>query len=252
MATDVISWRNDLGIRHLVYADIVPDLEHSISASATSLPVETGASISDHVVLGDEIVTFSIRQTQSPAAPDSPVPPPDISNRRFAAYAPKRITVRQSRRIEHNAAGVVSAGVRALSAVVPAVATVLTPLAGFDRINEVHEMLMRCILGSFEATIKFRGRYYTPMILESISLSYSADNVGSGLFKVSAKKVKKTTTLLATGLLEDPATLRARDLSAEGAAAKKAADAQRQAQIEKAKVDAQKGSLAAEATGWGA
>jgi hypothetical protein len=200
----LVQWEDAAGVLHLLDADLVLTAADERTSEATEHAIETGATISDHVIQKPNRMVLQIAQTQTPiVAPDS----------RFAER-PHQLEIRESEFRPGGLLALTSAARSFVSglfggapgAIVVHTLSAETPV---DRVNELHDELIDLQQRAQLITVAYRGRRHPDQLITRVTLTHEPP-AGLGKFAVELIQIRSVATRAALGedALPDPADLR--------------------------------------------
>jgi hypothetical protein len=235
-ADSLFSWLDVAGNLNVLDVDVVMSTSDKREARLTDHVVETGAVVTDHIVIQPEQLSFELVVTQSPMiAPGFAV-----------GFTTVEIEGAQLNQVQHNMSVRSSqfkpGGFLFLS---QGLTTAVTNLFGLaeetpssftgststgkassiqiktiktdqpvDRVNDAHDTLIEIMNTGLLVTVSFKGRIYTDYLLRSVELTQGPNESGMGRFKV---EVRAFHTVSAVNVkLPDPADFRALPKSKKG------------------------------------
>lgn len=195
-------------------ADMIADGSAEKTLDLTQHPIEDGSPVSDHAIRKPLTVSLTLVQTQTPVRPTN-----GFSRQQMQGSAAKQtpdrqtnvVNVRKNAGIQANVAGLVRAGLSALSsaasgpvtieglkvgkaAPAPLSITVLAADSPVDRINEFNDELWRIQEAVELVTVNFKGRAYPNMVLTRVSRSDTSGAVGRSTFSCEFQFLAKVST----------------------------------------------------------
>lgn len=226
----LFSWQDASGNTRRLDVDVVMSASDKRSAKLTDHVVETGAVITDHVVIQPESLSLDLVVTQTPINADADFAPAAIdinSSSQTLKGATHRIKVQPNAFVPGGflllSQGVRTAVTSLLGAVTGAdsnmqgskveIATtsgrvsVLQASAPVDRVVRVHDQLIEIMNNVLLVTVSFKGRLYVDYLLTEVELSEQAGKAGMASFKVQARAFRTVTGTSVN--LPDPADFRA-------------------------------------------
>lgn len=244
IADSLFSWLDAAGNTHTLDADVVMSTADKRTAQLTDHVVETGAVVTDHIVIRPEQLNFELLVTQTPmSGPNMVVRPLPIEVAGNALEpATHNINVRKSQ-FQPGGFLFLSTGVRAAvtslfgggeeipstfkgSAVARRASTVqvstLQANAPTDHVNTAFDTLVEIMNTGLLVTVSFQGRLYLDYLLTSVELTQGPGEAGCGRFKVEARAFRVVTGVNVE--LPDPADFRALPKQTKGNKAAKTPD----------------------------
>lgn len=232
VTASLFSWDDADGNAQTLDVDVVMAATDRRTAKLTDHVVETGAVITDHVVIQPEELALELVVSQTPLRgkgfsfqraerevggtklneKDQPleVPPNAFQPGGFLLLSQgARAAVGAVIGLIAGASGVASTfkgheQVRTSGTVAVAVLQSDEPV---DRVNEVHDRLVEIMNAALPVTVSFKGKLYKEYLLTEIELNHGAGYFGGGKFKVQARAFRTVTGVAAQ--LPDPADFRA-------------------------------------------
>lgn len=238
LVSSLISWEDENGTTQTLDVDVVMAATDRRTAKLTDHVVETGATITDHVIIQPEELTLELVVSQTP-----------LKGKGFARqktaieYKGTKLTSKQypleipPSRFQPGGFFLVSAGAQAaIGAIVGLLGggvgasgmtgsevqqtsgsgsiDVLQADQPVDRVSEAHDRLIEIMNGALPVTISFKGRLYNQYLLTEVELTQAAGSFGAGKFKVQARAFRTVTGT--TVELPDPSDFRALANKAKG------------------------------------
>jgi hypothetical protein len=179
------------------------------TAEVTEHSVESGAKISDHVVINPETLSLELVVTQTPVTEVSGMGRSNLElNVRPSQFVPGGFLA-------------LSSGVRAaVSSLLtkekqPVAVNTLQATGGDkDRIADAHDQLIRILSNALPVTVNFKGRIYSDYLLTRVTLTSNPGEFGMGRFTVDAQSIRTVTGEKVQ--LPDPADFRAQPKKSSG------------------------------------
>lgn len=231
IADSLFSWLDAAGNVNTLDVDVVMSTNDKRRARLTDHVVETGAVVTDHIVIQPEELGFELLMTQTPMGGAGMAPAPlalEVAGARSLVPATLPISVPPSR-FQPGGFLLLSTGLRSVVASVfgggadtptsaqgsrataPAAATLqvntLQAASPVDRVNDTFDTLIEILTTGLLVTVSFKGRLYLDYLLTSVELSQGKGEFGCGRFKVEARAFRTVTGV--NVLLPDPADFRA-------------------------------------------
>jgi hypothetical protein len=234
IADSLFSWLDPAGNVNTLDVDVVMSTSDKRMARLSDHVVETGAVVTDHIVIQPEALSFELLVTQTPlGGPGSGMTAAPVSLEvasRSLEPATLPISVPPSR-FQPGGFLLLSTGLRSVVASVfggggdatPSQAqgsrstattstlkvNVLQATGGapVDRVNDAHDTLIEIMNTGLLVTVSFKGRLYLDYLLTSVELSQGKGEAGCGRFKVEARAFRTVTGVNVN--LPDPADFRA-------------------------------------------
>jgi hypothetical protein len=231
IADSLFSWLDAAGNTNTLDVDVVMATSDKRTAKLTDHVVETGAVVTDHIVIMPEEVTFELVMTQTPFAgsnaPGFAMGGMQVSaNGRQLTPGTNSISVRKSQfqpggflLLSSGLRSVISSvfggestpsqasGSRSTETTTTLSANVLQSSSPIDRVNETHDTLVEVMNTGLLVTISFRGRLYLDYLLTSVELSQGPGEGGMGRFMVALRAFRTVTGV--NVVLPDPTDFRA-------------------------------------------
>jgi hypothetical protein len=226
----LFSWQDASGNTNTLDVDVVMSSDDTREAKLTDHVVETGAVITDHVVIQPEALSLDLVVTQTPmnVGGDFVMTAGEISapGQKLKAQT-HPIQIRPSQ-FQPGGFLLLSTGLRgAISSLLSASGgnsdqmsgsklestssslrvSTLRSSAAVDRVGDVHDRLVEIMNGALLVTVSFKGRLYIDYLLTRIQLVQQAGKAGMGTFKIQARAFRTVTGT--TVNLPDPADFRA-------------------------------------------
>lgn len=229
IAESLFSWLDAAGNINTLDVDVVMSTDDERTAHLTDHVVETGAVVTDHIVIRPEQLSFELLVTQTPMGGVGMAPSPLAIETGSSALVPTAhpITVRKSQ-FQPGGFLLLSTGLRSAisdllraqdapstmqgSASTRTTSTVsvnvLQATGGpVDRVNEAFDTLVGIMNTGLLVTVSFKGRLYLDYLLTSVKLSQGKGDAGCGRFMVKARAFRTVTGVNVQ--LPDPADFRA-------------------------------------------
>jgi hypothetical protein len=228
IADSLFSWLDPAGNVHTLDVDVAMTTDDERKVRLTDHVVETGAVVTDHIVLQPEELSFELVMTQTPMLVGNGFAQQNISleisgNRLASATVP--ITVAKSR-FQPGGFLLLSSGLRSVVANLFGADTpssmqgsrveqtkstvqvgVLQATQPVDRVNDTHDALIEIMNTGLLVTVSFKGRLYLDYLLTKVKLSQGKGEAGMGRFKVDLRAFRAVTGV--NVVLPDPADFRA-------------------------------------------
>jgi hypothetical protein len=239
VTASLFSWDDADGNAQTLDVDVVMAATDRRTAKLTDHVVETGAVITDHVVIQPEELTLELVVSQTPLRgkgfafqrverevggtklneKDQPleVPPNAFQPGGFLLLSQgARAAVGAVIGLIAGASGVASTfkGHEQVQTRGTVAAAVLQSDEPVDRVNEVHDRLVEIMNSALPVTVSFKGKLYSEYLLTEIELNHGAGYFGGGKFKVQARAFHTVTGVAVK--LPDPADFRAAAKKAAG------------------------------------
>lgn len=237
IADSLFSWLDPAGNVNTLDVDVVMSTSDKRTAHLTDHVVETGAVVTDHIVIKPEALSFELVVTQTPLAPlpgaaggggfEAQNVTLDVPGRRLEPTA-LAVSVRKSQfqpggfllltsGLRSAVADLFGGGEETPTTVQGSASTVtasslqvrvLQATGGpVDRVNDTFDTLITILNTGLLVTVSFKGRLYIDYLLTSVELSQGPREAGMGRFKVEARAFRTVTGT--TVVLPDPADFRA-------------------------------------------
>lgn len=244
ISDSLFSWLDAAGNVHTLDVDVVMTTNDKRVARLTDHVVETGAVVTDHIVLQPESLNFELIVTQTPLLAGNGFAQQNVSlevaGRRLE---PAQIPIRIPKsRFQPGGFLLLSSGLRSVvadlfgSAETPTTAQgsravetqstisarVLQATSPVDRVNDTFDALVEILKTGLLVTVSFKGRLYIDYLLTTVELTQGKGEFGCGRFKVEARAFRAVTGVNVT--LPDPADFRALPKLAKGNAPTKTPD----------------------------
>jgi hypothetical protein len=224
----LFSWLDAASNLNTLDVDVVRATADKRQAKLTDHVVETGAVVTDHIVIQPEELTLELVVTQTPmggAGFSSVRSTIDVAGRKLDS-ATVDITVRKSQ-FQPGGFLLLTSGVRAAVGALfggeelpskfngsitretssTVQFTAIQATAPVDRVNDAHETLIDIMNTGLLVTVSFKGRLYVDYLLKEVELTQGPGESGMGRFRVMARAFR---TVQATQVsLPDPADFRA-------------------------------------------
>lgn len=214
-ADNLFSWVDAAGNTNVLNVDIVMTTEDERVAKLTDHVVETGAVVTDHIVIQPESLALELLVTQTPMGGPGMTMQPlalevGVADRQTDTH---RIEVRQSQ-FQPGGFLLVSSGLQSVTnfllrreTVTPQEfvgsnvvekfsslqARTLQSLAPADRVNQAFDTLIGIMNSGLLVTVSFKGRLYVDYLLTSVGLSQGKGEAGCGRFRVRARAFRTVT-----------------------------------------------------------
>lgn len=225
----LFSWLDASGSTRTLDVDVVMNANDVREAKLTDHVVETGAVITDHVVIQPEALSLDLVVTQTPISAGAGFGGANIdiaTSSQTLSGATHTIKVQPSA-FQPGGFLLLSQGLRSavgslMGALGPATTmqgskvekssssarvSVLQATGGpVDRVADVHDQLIEIMNGALLVTVSFKGRLYIDYLLTKIELQHSSGKAGMGTFKVTARAFRTVTGTSVN--LPDPADFR--------------------------------------------
>ncbi len=239
LTASLFSWDDADGNAHTLDVDVVTAATDRRTAKLTDHVVETGAVITDHVVIQPEELTLELVVSQTPLrgvgfarqraerevggtrldkkSHPLNVPPNAFQPGGFLLLSQgARQAVGAVIGLIAGAAGVASTfeGHEQVQTRGTIGVDVLQSDSPVDRVNETHDRLVDIMNGALPVTVSFKGKLYKEYLLTEVELNHGAGYFGGGKFKVQARAFRTVTGT--TAQLPDPADFRAAAKKAAG------------------------------------
>jgi hypothetical protein len=245
IADSLFSWLDAAGNVNTLDVDVVMSTNDKRVARLTDHVVETGAVVTDHIVLQPEILNFELIVTQTPMLAGNGFAQQNVSlevSGRRLEPAQVPITIPKSR-FQPGGFLLLSSGLRSVVADLfgsasetPTTAQgsrsvetkstisarVLQATAPVDRVNDTFDTLVEILNTGLLVTVSFKGRLYIDYLLTTVELVQGKNEAGMGRFKVEARAFRAVTGVNVA--LPDPADFRALPKLAKGNAPTKTPD----------------------------
>ncbi len=233
VADSLFSWLDQAGNTNTLDVDVVMSTNDKRTAKLTDHVVETGAVVTDHIVIMPEEVSFELVMTQTPFegrnAPGFAMAASSLSaaGRQLNA-ATNPISVRKSQfqpggflLLSSGLRSAVSSlfggedipsqasGSRSVETTAALSANVLQSNSPIDRVNETFDTLVEIMNTGLLVTVSFQGRLYIDFLLTSVELSQGPGESGMGRFKVELRAFRTVKGVPVK--LPDPADFRAEE-----------------------------------------
>lgn len=246
LQTSLFSWTASDGSTQTLDVDVVMAAVDRRTAKMTDHVVETGATITDHVVVQPEMLSLDLLVTQTPIQPGDGMRAGTLSleastQRSQAKTYPLEIPPNNFQPggfllISQGVRSVISAGINLITGAAGGgpqmagsdytveagtiqAANVLQADSPTDRVAAVHDRLVEILTGALLVTVSFKGVLYVDYILTQVELTQAA---GHGRFKVEARALRTVTGT--TAALPSPADFRAKASVKKGAKPTKTPD----------------------------
>lgn len=221
----LFSWLDAAGNLNTLDVDVVRATADKRQAKLTDHVVETGAVVTDHIVIQPEELTLELVMTQTPFAGTPVRTTIDVEGRKLDSTTVD-MTVRKSQ-FQPGGFLLLSSGARAaVNALfggeeLPSkfngsitrttqstiqIATFQTPTR-VDRVNDTHDTLIGIMNTGLLVTVSFKGRLYVDYLLREVELTQGPGESGMGRFRVTARSFRTVTATAVS--LPDPADFRA-------------------------------------------
>jgi Dit-like tail protein len=233
IADSLFSWLDAAGNTNTLDVDVVMSTADKRTARLTDHVVETGAVVTDHIVIQPETLSFELLVTQTPhggkgqsrgfslQATEITVDSMSLNSVTVPIQVPKSrfkpggffLLSQGLRSIVEDALGLgadiptkVKGSASRLSSRTMNVAT-LKADTEVDRVNVAHDTLVGIMNTGLLVTVSFKGRLYLDYLLTSVELSQGKGESGCGRFKVEVRAFR---TVKGTNVaLPDPTDFRA-------------------------------------------
>lgn len=212
-SASLFTWNDEAGVEHTLDVDVVSSAVDERTATLTDHSVETGAVITDHVVVHPETLTLELAVTQTPVFVRKGEQGFQLAN--------MSLDVRPSQFVPGGflalTSGVRSAVTSLLGAAVeggPVATKVLQATQPVDRVNDVHDHLIRILQGALPVTVNFKGRIYEDYLLTRVTLTSNPGEFGMGRFSVDLRAFRTVTGEVVT--LPNPADFRVLPKASKG------------------------------------
>ena len=238
LVSSLISWEDANGTTQTLDVDVVMAATDRRTAKLTDHVVETGATITDHVIIQPEELTLELVVSQTPLKGKGFARQLsgglEIGGTRLAKkqypleIPPSRFTPGGFFLIGTGAQAIVGAVIGLISGGEPSGMTgsevqqtrgtiqvdALKADQPVDRVSEAHDRLIEIMNGALPVTISFKGRLYNQYLLTEVVLEQAAGSFGAGKFKVTARAFRTVNSKEAK--LPDPSDFRAQAKTAKG------------------------------------
>jgi hypothetical protein len=230
IADSLFSWLDAAGNTNTLDVDVVMSTNDKRVAHLSDHVVETGAVVTDHIVLRPEVLQFELLVTQTPMGgpnmSEQALPIQVRAGTLSAARVP--INIRKSQ-FQPGGFLLLSSGVRSVIGgllgggqdrpstfegkvstmqVSTVQARTLQATGGdVDYVNEAFDTLVGILNTGLLVTVSFKGRLYIDYLLTSVELSQGKGDAGCGRFKVEARAFRTVSGVNVD--LPDPADFRA-------------------------------------------
>lgn len=247
IADSLFSWLDPAGNVNTLDVDVVMSTRDKRMARLSDHVVETGAVVTDHIVIQPEVLDFELLVTQTPMGGSgmSLIPVSlELSNRSLVpaslpiSVAPSRFQpggfLLLSTGLRSVVAGLFGGGgadtpsqaqgsaSRATTSALQVNVLQVTAGAPVDPVNDTHDTLIEIMNTGLLVTVSFKGRLYLDYLLTSVELSQGKGEAGCGRFKVEARAFRTVTGVNVA--LPDPADFRALPKVSKGNTPAKTAD----------------------------
>ncbi len=206
----LFTWEDESGTEHVLDVDVVSSAIDERTAELSDHPVETGAVITDHVIINPETISFELVVSQTPVNEAEGFGrrnlPLDVRPSQFVPGGFFAVT--------QGVRTAVTSLIGAASGAPVAVNTLQATGGDKDRVSDAHDQLIRILQSALLVTITFKGRIYTDYLLTRVTLTHNPGEFGMGRFGVDARAFRTVTG--ATVQLPDPADFRALPKTASG------------------------------------
>lgn len=220
-SASLMTWNDEAGVEHTLDVDVVSAAVDERTATLTDHSVETGAVITDHVVINPETLTLELAVTQTPVFVRR--------GEKGFQLANLPLDVRPSQFVPGGflalTSGVRSAVTSLLGGVAegaPTATKVLQATQTVDRVNDTHDQLIRILQSALPVTVNFKGRIYVDYLLTRVTLSSNPGEFGMGRFSVDLRAFRTVTGEVVE--LPDPADFRVLPKASKGNKAAKTPD----------------------------
>jgi hypothetical protein len=226
----LFSWQDASGNTSTLDVDVVMTANDTREAKLTDHVVETGAVITDHVVIQPESLSLDLVVTQTPMTAGNGF---TMTSGEISAPGQKLKAQTHPIKVQPSAFQpggflLLSTGLRgAISSLLGAAGgnsdqmsgskvettasslrvSTLQSASAVDRVGDVHDRLVEIMNGALLVTVSFKGRLYIDYLLTKVELLQQAGKAGMGTFKVTARAFRTVTGT--TVSLPDPADFRA-------------------------------------------
>lgn len=219
-SSSLFTWDDEAGVEHTLDVDVVSAAVDERTATLTDHSVETGAVITDHVVINPETLMLELAVTQTPV----------FVRRGETGFALSNMSldVRPSQFVPGGflalTSGVRSAITSLLGAAAdsPVATKVLQSSQPVDRIADAHDQLIRILQGALPVTVNFKGRIYVDYLLTRVTLTSNPGEFGMGRFSIDLRSFRTVTGEVVE--LPDPADFRVMPKASKGNKAAKTPD----------------------------
>lgn len=230
IADSLFSWLDAAGNTNTLDVDVVMSTEDEREVHLSDHVVETGATVTDHIVLRPEVLQFELLVTQTPMGgpnmTEQPLPIQVSAGTLNAARVD--INVRKSQ-FQPGGFLLLTSGVRSViggllgggedrpssfegKASTMQVSTVQARTLqatgdDVDYVNEAFDTLVDIMTTGLLVTVSFKGRLYLDYLITRVGLSQGKGDAGCGRFKVKARAFRTVSGVNVD--LPDPADFRA-------------------------------------------
>lgn len=229
ISDSLFSWTDPAGNVHTLDVDVVMSTNDKRTAKLTDHVVETGAVVTDHIVLQPETLSFELLVTQTPMGGPGMARAPLALEVSGNSLVPATVSIDVPKsRFQPGGFLLLSGALRSVVAgllgggdTTPSTAqgsrvettkstlqaSTLQATEPVDRVNDAFDTLVEIQRTGLLVTVSFKGRLYIDYILTSIELSQGKGDAGCGRFKVEARAFRAVTGVNVD--LPDPADFRA-------------------------------------------
>lgn len=205
---ELFTWNDSFGVPHIVKCDVVVSFKDARTSEPTKHPVENGKYIADHIIHNPDILSVQLGHSNEPIEPGEGW----IARSTLLPVIESRFQPQGLLLIHGAVAGAFSNAITK-----PIKTHVLSAIAPSDRIQALHDDLIKVKQGGFLCKFTFRGRIYRDQLVTSVTLTY--DRTSPPVFDIETSAIATVKTALAD--LPDPADFHAKPTVSLGPAAKK-------------------------------
>lgn len=247
IADSLFSWLDAAGNVNTLDVDVVMTTDDERSVKLTDHVVETGAVVTDHIVIQPEHLSFELVVTQTPmGGAGMSAAPLSLEVAAANSLVPATIPIQVPKsRFQPGGFLALSSGLRSVVAdlfgggdLTPSTAqgsrvqrttstiqvSALQATGGnpVDRVNDTHDTLVEIMNTGLLVTVSFKGRLYLDYLITKVKLSQGKGEAGMGRFKVDVRAFRTVTGVNVA--LPDPADFRALPKVSKGNTPAKAPD----------------------------
>lgn len=206
----LFTWEDEAGVEHTLNVDVVSSRVDERTATVVDHPVEAGSVVADNVVINPPTVTFELVVSQTPVDVVEGFGRSNLElDVRASLFVPGGFFA-----VTQGVRNVVSGLLSEVEGKPTAVNVLQNTGAPRDRVNDVHDELIRIFEGALLVTVNFKGRIYPDYLLTRITLTDNPGEFGMGRFTVDLRTVTTVTGEVVE--LPDPADFRVQPKKSKG------------------------------------